>query len=142
MSVAKIPPKPPDPPDPYRDCCLYEKNICRSRKIGRVSHEDLFVLASVEKNSVDDYFTENLHMKDSLLITQWNEKTLIENRLGYSLDSSEKICPHYRFKLGTKWKPSQQCVHPSHEKLKRGKKGLKTFPVTLSMVMKLNATNP
>ena len=45
---------------------------------------------------------------------QWDERTLIENRYGKCLSSSEIICAHHRYSLGIGWKPQAQCKHPQH----------------------------
>ena len=81
-------------------------------------------------------------MKDSLLISKWNEKKLIENRVGQSFPPSNMMCPHHRFSCGVKYKVSNQCVHPHHEKVKTGKKASKTSTVTLATISKLNSENP
>ena len=76
------PPKPPDPPrDPYRDCSVYIENACGSSRYGKYEFDELVDLGELEKNSVDDYFTNYLHIKDSLLTSLWNEKRLILNRV-------------------------------------------------------------
>ena len=45
---------------------------------------------------------------------QWNERTLIENRHGKCLLSSEIICAHDRYSLGIGWKPQARRKHPHH----------------------------
>ena len=62
-------------------------------------------------NSVEEYLRNGLRYKESLELTKWTEKTLIENRLGRHFQAGEKICPHHRFRLGTKFQPSSQCSH-------------------------------
>ena len=45
---------------------------------------------------------------------QWNGRTLIENRHGKCLSSSEIICAHHCYSLGIGWKPQARCKHPHH----------------------------
>ena len=89
--------------DPYRGCCLYEKNVCGPRKNRRILVEGLIDLAELENVAIDNYLRDNLASRDHNLFNQWNEKLLIENRLGYHLDPENKICPYHRFAKGTMW---------------------------------------
>ena len=128
--------------DIYYNCCLYEKGVCRSFmniKTLIEGIEDVGLLT----NSVEEYLRNGLRYKESLELTKWTEKTLIENRLGRHFQAGEKICPHHRFRLGTKFQPSSQCSHPLHELVKSGgKKSTKTYRMSFSMINKLNSINP
>ena len=129
--------------DAYRGCCLYEKNVCGPRKNRRVLVEGLIDLAELEKLPVVSYLRDNLHSRDHKLFSQWNEKLLIENRVGYCLDPENKICPYHRFAKGTMWYAKQQCaIHTAHKEVKSGQKCGKTFPITLSTITELNKANP
>ena len=132
---------PPDPPDPYKDCCFYAKNVCGSWKHGRVLLEGLINLIEIEKNTLDDFFRNNLHSKE-WKNCQWNEKKLIENRAGLFLSAADKICQYHRFTFGTHWQPSKLCVHDDHKGQKTRKKGPKTYTMPLPYVNELNNQSP
>ena len=83
-----------------------------------------------------------MHSKDWRLLSHWNEKILIENRAGFSLDAANKICQHHRFTLGTKWQPSRLCIPGAHEGQKPRKNGSKTFTLPLPYVIDLNSDSP
>ena len=109
------------------------KCVCGSWKNGRDLQEGLEDIANIEKNSVDDYLRNNLHLRltDSLLFAQWNKKLLIENRIGHPDHSTDKICPYHQFRLGIGYQPSTQSAHPLHEKSITGKKGVAISKLSL-----------
>ena len=51
----------------------------------------------------------------------WSERLLIENRLGFNLRQSNKLCANHRYTLGVGYKQSNRCQHPHHQP-KIGKK--------------------
>ena len=48
-----------------------------------------------------------------------NEKYLIENQTGKTLNDNQDTCPKHRFTLGIYWKSSNKCQHPEHKSFKK-----------------------
>lgn len=109
------------PKDPYKNCCLYKANVCGSWTKGRVVQEGLEDMANIEKMSVDDYLRNNLHLKpsDPSLFSQWNEKLLVENRIGNSRHSTEKFVhiTGLRWGLGISHPPNVLTSYTRYPKL-------------------------
>ena len=63
----------------------------------------------------------------------WNERLLIENRLGFKLNENDKLCANHnhRYTLGVGFKQSERCQHPQHPP-EIGKKAPATRPVPIS----------
>ena len=121
----------------YQACALFSKEICRSFKDGRTLREGLIEVGSLS-GSVSDHLKERFGF-ESDLVTQWTERLLIENRLGRLLESTDMLCPHHRYTLGTKWKPTKQCAHLAHATVKRGQKSSKAERrLPIETIMKLN----
>ena len=81
--------------DPYKNCCLYEKTSCKAFKSGRDIFEGLEDITKLTECSVHGYLSNNLHFKDTLQLVKWNERLLIENRIGRVLNSSDKVCQYH-----------------------------------------------
>ena len=68
----------------------------------------------------------------------WNEKLLIENRLGRVMDESEQLCAYHRYSFGVCWYPSKICQHPHHE-YQRGRKAAAVRPASSHILLSMSA---
>ena len=91
----------------YSVCCL--KNLScgphlRSRTFG------IFTVTELN-NDINNHLV-NLKLQQHYEKTDWwNERTLIENRIGYDFKDDDLICAFHRNTLGIAWKPSKCCQH-------------------------------
>ena len=98
----------------YKLCWLYNEpneqcgpcNQYRVPKSGIVSVEDLD--AAVQSHLINLCFKNTRDSRPELL--KWNERALIENRLGRKLPDGSILCEHHRNKYGIGWRPSRHCV--------------------------------
>ena len=77
----------------YEDCCI-KNDRCGPNTRGK----KLTATSSVSElnTPVDNHFC---YLKLSYDKKQWNEQTLIENRLGRKLIGDEKLCAYHRYVL-------------------------------------------
>ena len=61
----------------------------------------------------------------------WSEHLLTENRLGFKLSQSDKLCANHRYTLGVGYRQSKRCQHSQHLP-KIGKKAPATRSVPIS----------
>ena len=94
----------------YSACCIKSESCgphLRSRTTGVFKVNEL----SDDVNNHLVYLKLQHHYKKT---TDLNEKSLIENRMGYTFQDVDVICAFHRKTLGIAWKPSKCCQHPSH----------------------------
>ena len=117
-----------------------EYGACGPNLRDRVRADGLISVADLDDDTETHF--RNLRFTDLLANFKWKECELIENRIGRTLDPTEKICELHRNKLGIGWKQPTTCLHPAHPPLIRGKKGPATRLVPLPMVNYLNERQP
>ena len=128
----------------YKNCCLFDKKLkqcgpCKQRS--EVPKDGLCAISEL-KVDVSSYFLQNLRFKDQLFLNIWNERKLIENRVGRELSEESFICAFHRNAYGVGWRPTQHCCHPDHPPYRRGTKTKKTEQAPMWLVQELNENVP
>ena len=67
---------------------------------------------------------------------EWNERKLIESRVGRHLLDNEKLCSYHRYTNGVGWKQPRTCQHPDHPK-EKGKKAASGRVASIKRAMEL-----
>ena len=118
----------------YEECILFGKGNCGDFKKYRAAIDGLFTSEKLDR-SVTAHFQE---LKVKANPEEWNELTLIENRLGRMLREGEKLCAYHRFINGVAWKGSKKCNHPNHAHSSNRKKAPVTRTVPIPLLKKIS----
>ena len=99
------------------------------------------VLVSVDglNNDIKKHLID-LKLLHSYNESDWNEKRLIESRIGKSLLDGKYICAYHRFTKGVCWRSPVRCMHPSHNlgRKKQNSRSKTTRVVPIPMLDKVN----
>ena len=99
----------------YHSSCIKSKGSCGAFTKPRQPVAGLYSVKDL-KLSVEDHIKSlNLHTSN-IPLTFFNERTIIENRIGSLLNSDGVICAKHRNLLSIYWKSSSTCQHPNHKK--------------------------
>ena len=126
----------------YKLCCLYnsEKKECGPCTKYRTTRYGLVLVENLNSDIVN--YLRNLHFKKSDDLLLWNERKLIESRVGHELQSESSICEYHRDKHGLGWYQTLHCAHPDHPPFKLPGKTKKTTPAPMWLVKSLNNEKP
>ena len=96
----------------YELCRLYSLNTkCGSYKISKNNVTGLFDIDDLNEDVHNHLCCLNIRKRHDKS-DDWNERLLIENRLGFKLNENDKLCANHRYTLGVGFKQSKRCQHP------------------------------
>ena len=101
----------------YKKCFLYDKDEVRCgpcKKKSGAPKTGVFHTSELGGDVAHHLrgFHFQLHDKSELLA--WNERNLIESRLGRLIDDDHSICAYHRNQYGIGWKAKDHCAHRLH----------------------------
>ena len=129
-------PKKTDENEKYEQCCLFDGGKCGPHKRIKPCIDGLFETKQLNIDVKNHLI--NLKIMQSNEKNMWDEKRLIENRLGRTLAEGELLCASHRYLLGIGWKPPKLCQHPQHMKTP-GKKAAPGRSAPIKHILALSA---
>ena len=100
----------------YTKCCLHDEK-CGEYRRANPAISGIFDVSELSNSTKSHFESLKIQPDDEFL----QEKLLIENRCGMTLNPGLFLCAYHRYTNGTGYKPKSTCMHPGHDQKKRVK---------------------
>ena len=91
----------------YGQCLLYNVKECGPHKRRSSPVDGVFAAKDLTEDINPHFRTLKLQLDEN-----WTEKTLVESRIGQSLQPEDVLCAYHRYNHGIWWKQPRSCAHP------------------------------
>ena len=129
----------------YKKCFLYDKNEVKCgpcKKKSGAPKTGVFHITELERDVAHHLQALHFQIQDDPQLHAWDERKLIENRLGRTIHDDSLICAYHRNEHGIGWKAKNHCAHRLHPEYKKGTKTKKTELAPMWLVNALNDEVP